>query len=157
MNRPQIRGYRPQVKGYRPAYSPLNVSDIGSMIEAIPTLTKIGGVCLVTGKFFGVLAIPAVFIPALNSVAIFLVIAWGGLVFTSIALCSYEHFREKKVETKSEKMAILNQFISKNPALREQLASEFEQDKAAGKYQIDEHYESQKVIYLSPGINLKWP
>ena len=55
---------RPQIRGYRTPYKPLEISDIGNIIEQIPTLTKIGGICLVTGKFAGVLAIPAIFIPA---------------------------------------------------------------------------------------------
>lgn len=141
---------RPQVKGYRTPQHPLNISDIGNIIEEIPTLTKIGGICLVTGKFFGVLAIPAVFIPALHSIAIVLVVCWGTLVFTSITLCSYEHFSKKKIETEAEKMVLINQLISRNPALREQLANKIEQDRAAEIYESEEHHENRKVIQLAP-------
>ncbi|MBN2808292.1 MAG: hypothetical protein JXR80_02235 [Deltaproteobacteria bacterium] len=144
---------RPQVRGYKNSYSSLNITDIGKIIEEIPTLTKLGGVCLVTGKFVGILAIPAVFIPALNSLAIFLVITWGGLVFTSIALCSYEHFREKKICTDQEKIALVKQLLSENQDLREHLASTLQNDAPANKYQLEDHYESRKVINLNSRIH----
>ena len=147
----------PQVRGYRNPYRNLSPIDVGNFIEKIPHFTKIGGVCLITGKFVGLLAIPAAFIPSLNSIAIILVITWGALVFTSIALCSYEHFREKKVETEAEKMAYINQLISDNPTLREQLASTLEQNRDAKKYTIEEHYESQKVVHMAPKIHLRQP
>ena len=132
------------VTGYRNHRAPLNVNDLEKIINQVPVLTKLGGACLVCGKFVGVLAIPAVFIPELNSLAIFLVISWGGLVFTSIALCSYEHFRKKSVQTDEEKLALINDLIYENPNLRHQLEQEIEHDnEPAGEVR-----EQQNIIRL---------
>jgi hypothetical protein len=99
----------------------LQAKDFENMFNQTPVLTRLGGACLVCGKFVGLMAIPAVFIPALNSIAIFLVITWGGLVFTCIALCSYEHFRKKSIQTNSEKLELINDLVFENPDLRRQL------------------------------------
>ena len=132
------------VTGYRNHRAPLNVDDLGKIVNQIPVLTKLGGACLVCGKFVGVLAIPAVFIPGLNSLAIFLVVCWGGLVFTSIALCSYEHFRKKSVQTDEEKLALINDLIYENPNLRFQLEQEIEEENKP----VGEVRDQQNIIRL---------
>ena len=87
-----------QTRTYSRNYSPYN-SDTGDFIEIIqkiPTLTKIGAICLVMGKLMGVMAIMVAFIPELNILVVPLVIGWGGFVFIAIVLCSTDHFRQKK-------------------------------------------------------------
>lgn len=148
---------RPKVRGYVTQKNSLDITEVGKIINDIPKLTKLGGICLVTGKFVGVLAIPAVFIPALNSLAIFLVITWGGLVFTSIALCSYEHFRDKNICNNSDKIAVVKQMILENQDLREHLANAIQLDNPADKPASEDYYESRKVVNLSSKIYLRKP
>ncbi len=138
MNRQQITGYQPANR------TSGREVDVSGIISGLPTLTKIGGACLIAGKFVGLLAIPAVFIPALHSIGIILVITWGALVFTSIILCSYEHFRKKDHETTQEKVLLLQKLLKENPALIEELTMDLEQE------QVAEETETQKVIRLRP-------
>ncbi|MBN2705991.1 MAG: hypothetical protein JXR89_06095 [Deltaproteobacteria bacterium] len=140
MERPQVRGYS------RPSHN-LEARDFATIISKVPPLTQMGAVCLICGKFVGLLAVPAVFIPALNSLAIFLVCSWGGLVFCAIALCSYEHFREKKVSDNQEKMALISELLHENPGLRHQLKDELEEEEQR-RYQLDEPCETSRVIRL---------
>ena len=142
---------RPRVRGYRPVYGPAaqKQTDIISIIATIPPLTRVGGVCLIAGKFVGLLAVPAVFIPSLHSIGIILVITWGALVFTSIVLCSYEHFRSTKVESKTEKIALIQGLIAENPDLREELINSLESDENP-ESKWEEDYERCKVIHLNP-------
>ena len=70
-------------------------ADMLEVIQKIPTLTKIGAICLVMGKFMGIMAIPAAFIPSLNVLVVPLIIIWGSFVFLSVALCSVDHFRKR--------------------------------------------------------------
>lgn len=97
------------------------------IIEKIPTLTKIGAICLVMGKFIAILAITAAFIPSLNMLAVPLIIMWGSLVFISVALCSIDHFRKRKLETNEEKMDTIAAMIEESPQLRDQLLDELNQ------------------------------
>ncbi len=102
-------------------------TDIFEMIQSIPTLTKIGAICLVLGKCFGIMAIPAAFIPALNILVVPLILVWGSFVFIAIALCSVDHFKKKKLETQNEKKDIIASMIEETPELRDQIVDEFEQ------------------------------
>jgi hypothetical protein len=96
-------------------------TDIIELIQSIPTLTKIGAIFLFMGKFMGIMAIPAAFIPALNILVIPLIIAWGGLVFISITLCSVDHFQKKKLEAKKEKIDTITTTIEETSQLKDQL------------------------------------
>ncbi|HDS15162.1 MAG TPA: hypothetical protein ENN66_00750 [Proteobacteria bacterium] len=96
------------------------------IIQKIPTLTKIGAIFLVMGKFIGVLAIPAAFIPSLNVLVIPLIVTWGSFVFLSIALCSVDHFRRKKLQSNADKMELISAMIDETPELRERLQAELE-------------------------------
>ncbi|MCD6532948.1 MAG: hypothetical protein J7L25_02570 [Deltaproteobacteria bacterium] len=98
MSPSQIRNYS-RNHGYQNDES----TDALEIIQSIPTLTKLGAIFLVMGKFMGIMAIPAAFIPALNMLVIPLVIAWGGMVFISIILCSVDHFQKKKIVANQEK------------------------------------------------------
>lgn len=113
----QIRSYS---RNY--GYQSNESTDIFELIQSIPTLTKIGAICLVLGKFFGVMAIPAAFIPALNILVVPLVIAWGSFVFFAIALCSVDHFKKKKLE--SQKKTV-------EPELHEHVLHELDQEDVA--------------------------
>lgn len=112
-----------QTRAYKHNYGYQNdeSADILEIIQKIPTLTKIGAVCLVMGKFFGIMAIPAAFIPALNILVIPLVITWGGLVFLAVALCSVDHFQKKKLEENTVKTNSSSATIEEIPQLRDQL------------------------------------
>ncbi len=118
----QIRTYS---RNY--AHHSVNSTDILENIQKIPTLTKIGAICLVMGKFFGILAIPAAFIPSLNILVVPLIIVWGSFVFVSIALCSVDHFRKKKLESNKEKMDVISSMIEESPELKDQLLHELDQ------------------------------
>ncbi|MBN2332199.1 MAG: hypothetical protein JXO49_00735 [Deltaproteobacteria bacterium] len=73
------------------------------IVQSISFLTKLGALCLLTGKIFMVVAIAAVFIPALNAYAIPCTIIWGTLVSTTIILCSVDHYTKKhKAELAAE-------------------------------------------------------
>lgn len=87
-----------QIRSYSRSYNhqPREAADFLEIIQSIPTLTKLGAVFLVMGKFMGVMAIPAAFIPSLNVLVVPLIFAWGSLVFCAIGLCSVDHFRKKK-------------------------------------------------------------
>ncbi len=96
-------------------------TDIIELVQSIPTLTKIGALFLVMGKFMGIMAIPAAFIPALNILVVPLIIAWGGLVFVSIILCSVDHFQKKKLEANQEKIDTITTTIEETSQLKDQL------------------------------------
>lgn len=96
-------------------------TDIIELIQSIPTLTKLGAIFLVMGKFMGIMAIPAAFIPSLNILVVPLIIAWGGLVFISIALCSVDHFQKKKLEANKEKIDTIPTTIEETSQLGDQL------------------------------------
>ena len=98
--------------------------DIFELIQSIPTLTKIGAICLVLGKFMGVMAIMVAFIPSLNILVIPLIFAWGSLVLVSIALCSVDHFRKKKLESNKEKMETIATMVQESPKLQDQVMDE---------------------------------
>lgn len=69
------------------------------IIQSISFLTKLGALSLITGKFFMFIAVAGIFVPSLNAYAIPCTIIWGALVFTSIILCSVDHYihKHKKV------------------------------------------------------------
>ena len=136
------RSYR----GYQPQRRNLEINDITSMINKTPALTQMGAVCLICGKFVGLLAIPCVFIPELNCLAVFLLCSWGGLVFSSIALCSYEHFREKKIDGEQEKLAFISDLLHERPELKKHLADSLQEEEP--KYELEDVCQSQKVIRL---------
>ena len=118
-----------QIRSYSRNYGYQNddAADILEIIQRIPTLTKIGAIFLVMGKFMGIMAIPAAFIPSLNVLVVPLIFAWGGMVFLAIALCSVDHFRKRKLETKQEKMDALSAIIDETTELRDQLLEELDQ------------------------------
>ena len=118
----QIRTYS---RNY--GYQDDDSADMLEIIQKIPTLTKIGAVCLVMGKFMGIMAIPAAFIPSLNVLVVPLIITWGSFVFLSVALCSVDHFRKNKLETNQKKMDAISAMIDETPELRDQLLDELDQ------------------------------
>ncbi len=100
-----------QIRSYSRTYSQYNsdATDFLEIIQKIPTLTKIGALCLVMGKFMGVMAIMVAFIPELNVLVAPLVMAWGGFVFIAIILCSTDHFRRKKSAGNMEKQTVTSE------------------------------------------------
>ncbi|MBN2808834.1 MAG: hypothetical protein JXR80_05005 [Deltaproteobacteria bacterium] len=111
-----------QIRSYSRSYSCQNndSADIFELIQSIPTLTKIGAVCLVLGKFMGIMAIPAAFIPSLNILVIPLIFAWGSLVFCAIALCSVDHFKKKRVESRKQTVTDITALLQGSSALSEE-------------------------------------
>ena len=117
MNQPLISGYRP------PNERPLNQANFSEIVKQLPIRTKIGGSCLIAGKFVGLLAIPTVFIPSLHIFGIILVIIWGGLVFTAITLCTYEHFHSTQCKSDEKKqLDLIQNLLATNPTLRQELS-----------------------------------
>ena len=82
---------RAYLSSYSEYYAQKKVS-VGEILEDITFLTKLGALCLLTGKIFMVVAIAAVFVPLLNGYAVTCTVIWGSLVFTSIVLCSVDHY-----------------------------------------------------------------
>jgi len=110
MSPSQARTYS---RNYSQHTSDTDAADFLELIQQISLLTKIGAVCLVMGKFFGIMAIPAAFIPALNILVFPLIVMWGGFVMLSIVLCSVDHFRKKKLADKAEEAPQLQQELEK--------------------------------------------
>jgi len=105
------------------------------ILKNITPLTKIGALCFIAGKIFGVMAIPAVFIPSLNMFAIPLIICWGSLVVTTIVLCSVDHFiisKKRAAETQS-KAAEVQSWLAEHPDIREQILAELREETAASE------------------------
>ena len=134
------------VKGYQQAHTPQHESaDFGEILKNISPLTKVGAGCFVAGKLFGILAIPAVFIPSLNIFAIPLIICWGSLVLATIVVCSFDHFviSKKKTEASQSKAAEVQAWLAENPDLREEILADL----------LQEHRESteekKKIVKLS--------
>ena len=90
-----------QIRTYSRGYHAISnePTDFITVIQSISPLTRVGALCFIFGKFMGILAIPAAFIPSLNLFVVPLVIIWGSMVFTAIILCSADHYRKKKAET----------------------------------------------------------
>ena len=132
-----------QIRSYSRNYGYQNdeSTDIFELIQSIPTLTKIGAICLVLGKCFGIMAIPAAFIPALNILVFPLIFAWGSLVVISIVLCSVDHFKKKKLENSKEKLETATAMIHAAPELHDQILHELDQ----------EEVESAVIIPLAVG------
>ncbi len=107
-----------------------DAADFLETIQKIPVLTKIGALCLVMGKFFGVMAIPAAFIPALNILVVPFIVAWGGFVFIAIALCSVDHFHHKKLATSEDKLVTITDIPETEPQLLDQLRQRFTKSEA---------------------------
>lgn len=118
------------VRGYSPPATPHQDMDFTDILKNITPLTKIGAICLVAGKLFGILAIPAVFIPSLNMFAIPLIICWGSLVVTTIVLCSVDHFilSKKRDAAVQGKAAEVQSWLAQHPDLREQILTELQQE-----------------------------
>jgi hypothetical protein len=102
-----------------------DAADFLETIQKIPVLTKIGALCLIMGKFFGIMAIPAAFIPELNILAIPFIVAWGGFVFIAIVLCSVDHFHHKKLATSDDKLVTITDVPETSPQLLGQLRQQF--------------------------------
>lgn len=118
------------VRGYQsPTLQPQD-KDFIDILKSITPLTKIGAACFVAGKLFGVLAIPAVFIPALNMFAIPLIICWGSLIATTIVLCSVDHFiiSKKRASETQNKAAEVQSWLAEHPDIREQILEELQSD-----------------------------
>jgi hypothetical protein len=115
MNQPLISGYHTPNKH---SHSQASFSEI---VKQLPIRTKIGGSCLIAGKFVGVLAIPTVFIPSLHIFGIVLVIIWSGLIFTAITLCTYEHFHNDQGANEKSQIDLIQNLLATNPALRQEL------------------------------------
>jgi len=77
-------------------YLPKEKPSYMEIIQSISFLTKLGALCLITGKFFMFMAVAGIFVPSLNAYAIPCTIIWGGLVFTCIILCSVDHYLHKR-------------------------------------------------------------
>ncbi len=125
------------VKGFQPSTPPPQNTDFIDILKNITPLTKIGAVCFVAGKLFGVLAIPAVFISSLNMFAIPLIICWGSLILTTIVLCSVDHFivSKRRAVATQNKAAEVQSWLAQHPELREQILAELqenENDKSNG-------------------------
>jgi len=137
-----MKGMMP-VKGYQQniANQPHEV-DFREVLQTITPLTKTGALCFVVGKVFGLLAITAVFVPALNIIAIPMVICWGGLVLTTIVLCSYDHFVVSKRRSKPKELdaAEVQTWLASHPELTEQIISQI---------QTETDIEKEKVVGLS--------
>ncbi|MEA2107873.1 MAG: hypothetical protein U9P07_00420 [Pseudomonadota bacterium] len=73
-------------------YLPGKKTSSMEIIQSISFLTKLGALCLITGKVFMLVAVAGIFVPTLNAYAIPCTIIWGTLVFTSIILCSVDHY-----------------------------------------------------------------
>ena len=103
-----------QIRSYNRNYSQYNTdaADFLEIIQKIPTLTKMGAICLVMGKFMGVMAIMVAFIPELNILVAPLVIAWGSFVLIAIVLCSTDHFRQKKLAESKQTKTITNKLLT---------------------------------------------
>lgn len=102
-----------------------DAGDFLDMVQKIPVLTKVGALCLIMGKFFGVMAIPAAFIPALNILVVPFIVAWGGFVFIAIALCSVDHFHHKKLATREDKLVTITEVPETAPQLLDQIRQRF--------------------------------
>jgi len=93
----------PAYGSYMPTKEKISYMEI---IQSISFLTKLGALCLITGKFFMLIAVAGIFVPALNAYAVPCTIIWGSLVFTSIVLCSTDHYitrRKNAAGTEVEK------------------------------------------------------
>ncbi len=127
-----MKGMMP-VRGYRQE-SGLNYQevDLKRLLQTITPLTKIGAVCFVAGKLCGILAITAVFIPQLNAFAIPLVICWGGLILTTIIVCSYDHFvvSRRRLDEEERRAAEIQDWLATHPELTEQILSQLQEETA---------------------------
>ena len=77
-------------------YQSQKKSSYMEIIQSISFLTKLGALCLITGKLFMLVAIAGIFVPTLNAYAIPCIIIWGSLVFISIILCSVDHYIDRR-------------------------------------------------------------
>jgi len=133
------------VKGYQG--HPLQPDDVDfrDVLKNISPLTKVGAGCFIAGKLFGVLAIPAVFIPSLNIFAIPLIICWGSLIFTTIVVCSFDHFviSKRNAEASQSKAAEVQTWLAEHPDLREEILADLIQE------QNEATEEKKKIVTLS--------
>ena len=121
-----------QIRAYSRKYEfeQKEAADFIEIIQSIPTLTKLGAVLLVMGKFMGIMAVPAAFIPSMNILVVPLIIAWGSLVFCSILLCSVDHFRKKK-HSQEDQVDIIDELTAENAELADQLQGAFTDKQSA--------------------------
>lgn len=133
------------VKGYQVHPSQPDDVDFRDVLKNISPLTKVGAGCFIAGKLFGILAIPAVFIPSLNIFAIPLIICWGSLILTTIVVCSFDHFviSKKKSEAAQSKAAEVQTWLAENPDIREEILADWLQE------QRKTTEEKEKIVKLS--------
>ena len=133
------------VKGCQAHTPQYEDTDFRDVLKGISPLTTVGAGCFVAGKLFGILAIPAVFIPSLNIFAIPLIVCWGSLVFTTIVVCSFDHFviSKKNTELSQSKAAEVQTWLAEHPDLREEILADLRQE------QKDATEEERKIVKLS--------
>jgi hypothetical protein len=133
------------VKGYRDQTPQHEDTDFRDVLKGISPLTKVGAGCFVAGKLFGILAIPAVFIPSLNILAIPLIVCWGSLIFTTIVVCSFDHFviNKKNAEASQSKAAEVQTWLAEHPDLREEILADLLQE------QKEVTEEKKRIVNLS--------
>lgn len=138
----KMKGMIP-VKGYQEQEPSHENVDFRNILKDISLLTKVGAGFFVAGKLFGILAIPAVFIPSLNIFVIPLIICWGSFIFATIVICSYDHFviSKRKAETSLNKAAEIQTWLAEHPGLREEILADLlakEQEIPTGEKKIVE-------------------
>ncbi|HDL08326.1 MAG TPA: hypothetical protein ENG35_06260 [Desulfobacteraceae bacterium] len=133
------------VKGYQAQTPQHEHTDFRDILKGISPLTKVGAGCFVAGKLFGILAIPAVFIPSLNIFAIPLIVCWGSLIFTTIVVCSFDHFvvSKKNAEETQSKAAEVQTWLAEHPDIREEILADLRQE------QKEVTEEKKKIVKLS--------
>ncbi len=133
------------VKGYQAQTPQHEDTDFRDVLKGISPLTKVGAGCFVAGKLFGILAIPAVFIPSLNIFAIPLIVCWGSLVFTTIVVCSFDHFviSKRNAEASQNKAVEVQTWLAEHPDLREEILADLLQE------QKEVTEEKKKIVALS--------
>jgi len=133
------------VKGYQAQTPQHEHTDFRDVLKGISPLTKVGAGCFVAGKLFGILAIPAVFIPSLNIFAIPLIVCWGSLIFTTIVVCSFDHFvvSKKNAEETQSKAAEVQTWLAEHPDIREEILADLRQE------QKEVTEEKKKIVKLS--------
>ena len=115
-----VRGYQKTVDSY------YNDIDFKTVYENITPLTRLGIVIFIIGKIIGIMAVPTVFIPSLNMLAVPMIIMWGGCMMITIAVCSYDHFHNNKKipEENQDKAEQIKKWLHDNPELKETIFSD---------------------------------
>lgn len=84
--------YSHYLSAYGPPATPQQRPRFAEVMQNVGVLTKIGALCLVTGKLFMIVSVAAVFVPGLQAWAVPCLVVWGSLVTTTIILCTVDHY-----------------------------------------------------------------